>query len=168
MPKFRIRAGTWDASDMTDTYDVENFPVQTDQRNYPWFIVTPSELFRELDATTEGGLDGTIRKIGNWNGSLYFAALTPLMSDYVQATIFPTDGTNEVLTIAIYNAKRGWVCLNGNGHFLEPVDFGESRPRGQFLKAVRLIDFDEGVEADSGGDFNSDFNSDFNLGGIPA
>ena len=51
MPKFRIRAGTWDASDMTDTYDVENFPVQTDQRNYPWFIVTPSELFRELVST---------------------------------------------------------------------------------------------------------------------
>lgn len=168
MSQFRARAGTYNASDMTSAYAIENYAIQSDQRTYPWIIATPSEMFREFDAQTRGGLDGTLRNIGKWNGSWYFGALTPMMFEYVQATLFPTNGVNEALTVVTYTVKRGWVCLNIQAHLLEPAEFGTTKPRGQVLTNVRLIDFNEGNEADSGGDFNSDFNSDFNLGGIPA
>lgn len=166
MAQFRARAGTYDASDMTSTYNIQDYPVQSDQRNYPWIIATPSEMFREFDAQTRGGLDGTLRNIGRWNGSWYFGALTPLMFDYVQDTLFPTDGVNETLTIVTYTVKRGWVCLNVQAHLIDPTDTGSTRPRGQLLTNVRLIDFTEGTEADSGGGFSSGFSSGFSIGGI--
>lgn len=166
MSQFRARAGTYDASDMTSTYAIEDFAIQSDQRNYPWLIVTPSELFREFDAQTGGGLDGTVRNIGKWNGSWHVAALTPLMFDYVQDTLFPTDGVNEALTIVTYTAKRGWKCLNIRAHLLEPPDFGTTKPRGMLLTNVRLIDFFDGDEADSGGGYSSGFSSGYDIGGL--
>lgn len=167
MSQFRARPGTYNASDMTSTYNIDDYPIQSDQQTYQWLIATPSELFREYDAQTGGGLDGTVRNIGRWNGSWYFGGLTPLMFDYVQATLFPTDGVNEALTIVTYTAKRGWVCLNIRAHLLEPADYGTTQPRGKLLTSVRLIDFNDGVEAVSGGEFTSEFTSEFVHGGIP-
>jgi hypothetical protein len=166
MTQFRARAGTYNASDMTSTYAIEGYPIQADQRNYPWLIATPSELFREFDAQTRGGLDGTVRNIGRWNGSWHFGALTPLMFAYVQTTLFPTNGVNEALTLVTYTAKRGWVCLNVQAHLLEPADYGTTKPRGQLLTNVRLIDFTEGVEADSGGAYSSAFSNAYDIGGV--
>lgn len=168
MSDFRARVGTHNASDMTSTYDVDAFPIQADQRNYAWHIATPSELFREFDAQTGGGLSGLRRNIGKWNGSWYFGGVTPLMFDYVQTTLFPTDGANEWLTIVTYVAKRGWKCFNIYAHLNELAEVGETRPRGQLMTNVRLIDFDEGTEANSGGEFTSEFTSEFMHGGIPA
>jgi hypothetical protein len=162
----RIRAGTHTASDMTSTYDVAAFPIQADQRNYLWRVVTPTEMAREFDAQTEGGLDGTRRNIGYWNGSIYLMACTPLMHEYVRQTLFPTNGVNEALTIVIYTVKRGWVCLQVDGHLNELSEVGENHPQARFLEAVRLIDFDNGV-LNTGGGFSSGFSSGFDLGGIP-
>lgn len=166
MSAFRYRAGTYPANQMTSAYNVESFPMQSDQRNYPWKIITPSEMARRYDARTGGGLDGTVRFIGSWNLRWYFTAITPLMLDYVLDTMFPTDGVNEVCTIVTYTARDGWICLNATAHFVEPADAGESKPRGLFLHGV-YIEFDEGTIAGTGGDFNSDFSSDFYIGGIP-
>lgn len=167
MSQFRARAGTYSASDMTSTYNIEDYPIQSDQLTYQWLIAAPSEMFREFDAQTRGGLDGTIRNIGKWNGSWYLGGLTPLMFDHVQDTLFPTDGVNEALTIVTYTVKRGWICLNIQGHLLEPADFGTTKPRGKLLTSVRLIDFNEGTEADSGGGFSFGFSSGFDIGDIP-
>lgn len=168
MSEFRARAGTWDAADMTSAYNLQDYPIQSDQRNYPWIIASPSELFREFDAQTGGGLDGTIRNIGRWNGAWYLGALTPLMFDYVQDTLFPADGVNEALTIVTYTVKRGWLCLNIQAHLLEPADFGTTKPRGQLLTNVKLIAFNEGTEADSGGSHSLAHNISHNIGGVPA
>ncbi|MAS33544.1 MAG: hypothetical protein CL610_06030 [Anaerolineaceae bacterium] len=168
MSAYRIRTGTHPASDMTSTYNVRAFPEQTDQ-HVPWFSpVTPSEMFRQYDAQTPGGLDGTRRFLGRWNGSWYFNALSPGQIDYIQTAFFPDNGVNQQLTIVTYVVRKGWVCLNVYGHFNEPADAGSSRAGSGQMEGLRLIDFDEGVIANSGGDFNSDFNSDFSKGGIPA
>jgi len=169
MSQFRARAGTYAASAMTSTYAIQSYPTQTDQQNYPWLVASPSEMFRPYDAITRGGLSGLRRQIGKWNGAWYFAALTPLMFNYVQQTLFPTDGINELMTIVTYTARQGWVCLNLYGHLNEPQEFGQTRPRGLLLTDVKLIDFDEGVVVGYlGGDFSADFNADFDRGGIPA
>ncbi len=166
MSEFRARVGTHPASTMTSAYNVQDYPIQADQRTYPWLIATPSEMFREFDAQTRGGLDGTVRNMGRWNGSWYFGGLTPLMFDYVQDTLFPTDGVNEALTIVTYTVKRGWVCLNIQAHLIDPTDTGDTRPRGQLLTNVRLIDFNEGVEAASGGAYSSAYSSAYDIGGV--
>lgn len=161
----RIRVGTHPASDMTSTYDVSAFPVQADQRNYPWRVVVPTELAREFDAQTDG-IDGTRRNIGQWNGSIYFVAITPLMYAHIEQTLFPTNGVNEDLTLVIYSAKRGWICIQASCHLNELALVGQSRRRGGFVEAVQLIDFNNGVLS-TGGGFASGFSSGFDIGGIP-
>lgn len=166
MSAFRIRAGTYPANAMTSTYNVESFPIQADQRNYPWKIITPSEMARQFDAITEDGGDGTSVAIGRWNLRWHFTALTPLMIDYVLDTIFPTNGLNEAVTIVTYTARMGWICLNINAHWREPAETGESKPRGGFLHGPYL-DFDDGVVAYSGGGYSLGYSSGYDIGGIP-
>jgi len=168
MSAYRIRIGTHSASDMTSTYDVRDWPTQSDQKT-PWFSpVTPSEMFKEYDSQSDGGLDGTRRFLGKWNGAWYFNALSPGQIDYIQDTFFTTDGANEALTIVTYVVRSGWICLNITGHYNDPADAGQSKPGSGQMENLRLIDFDEGTEADSGGGFSSGFSSGFNIGGIPA
>lgn len=167
MSQFRARTGTHNASDMTSAYNIQDYPIQTDQRTYPWIVASQSELFREFDAVTGGGLSGTRRQIGKWNGAWFFGALTPLMFAHVKSTLFPTDGLNEQLTIVTYIVKRGWTALNIYAHLNEPAEFGQTRPRGQVLTNVRLIDFDEGTLADSGGGYSTGYSSGYPTGGIP-
>lgn len=168
MIEYRARTGIHNASDMTNTYAISAYPRQSDQRNYPWMIVTPSEQFNPYDAITDGGLSGTRRAIGKWNGSWFFATATPLMIDHVVSTLFPTDGVNEWLTIVTYTAQYGWQCLNIYAHF-NVLEFGQSRPRGQVLRNVRLIDFTDGTIANSGGAYDaSAYDSGYDTGGIPS
>lgn len=166
MANNRLRVGTYNATQMTSTYDIDDWTVQSDQRNAPWRIVSPSENFREFDAVTEPGLDGTRRMIGGWNGAWYFPAITPLMFDYVRNTYFPTDGVNETMTI-VTKTVYGWKCFNIEAHLNLFADVGESRPRGNLMKATRLIDFTDGA-LNTGGGFKADaFTSGFDIGGIP-
>jgi hypothetical protein len=165
MPKPRIRVGTYAATTMTDTYAVQNFPIQSDQRNYPWRVITPTETAREFDAQTDG-VDGTRRYIGKWNGGLYFTAITPEMYQYVRLNLFPTNGVNEALTFVIYVVNKGWVCIQADCQLNQLAEVGQSRPQARFTEGVRLIEFGNG-ELNTGGAFTSGFSSGFDLGGIP-
>jgi hypothetical protein len=169
MSAFRIRTGTQVASAMTSAYNVRAFTVQSDQLN-PWFSpVSPSERWRQYDSQTSGGLSGLRRFIGKWNGAWMFNAITPGQVEYLRTTLFPTDGVNEAVTIVTYADGFGWVCIQCNAHWNDPVTASGSRPGSQRLEDFR-IDFDEGVivAVGVGGSHNISHNVSHNRGGIPA
>lgn len=166
----RLRAGTWDASAMTTAYAVANFPTQADQRHIKWRVVSPSGFMNEYDAYTEGGLDGTVRAIGRWNGEIVIAAATPMMLEYIRDTLFPTDGVNEDLTIVNYSvARSGLVCINAKATLRlgRPAEMAEPFPGQGAVVQVRIPYFD-GIEASSGGAYSAAYSSAYNIGGIPA
>lgn len=169
MTEHRIRVGTWPANAMTSAYAIKNFPSQTDQLNYYIWVdpISPSGFFRQYDAVIDDTLDGTRGGIGKYNGSWYFDPLTPLMAQYWRNTIFPTDGWNEDVTIVTYTVSWGWVALNITAHWNEVARVAQPRPGSKTVQAVKLIDFDQGTLAASGGEFTSEFTSEFVHGGIP-
>ncbi len=169
MPEHRIRVGTWNAADMTSTYDIRNFPLQDDQLNYYLWMppVSPSGFMRQYDAVITDTLDGTRGGIGRYNGSWLFDPITPMMAQYWRNTYFPTDGWNEVVTIVTYSIYEGWICLNLNAHWNDPALVVQARPGSRTVSGLR-IDFDEGVLAASGGSHSLAHNISHNIGGIPA
>jgi hypothetical protein len=165
MASYRIRVGTWDAGDMTSTYNVTGFTVQSDQRHKWVNPVSPSGRWSQYDGQADG-LDGTRRFIGKFNGVWVFGALTPLQVQYLRNTIFPSNGVNETVTIVTYDDYLGFICLNLAAHWNDPARTSQAMPGLPILRDLR-IDFNEGT-LNTGGAFSSGFSSGFDIGGIPA
>jgi len=163
----RIRTGTHDASDMTDTYAVKNFTVQSDQKHKWVDPVSPSGRVSEYDALTDGGLTGNRKAIGKINFSDIFGYVTPLQTQYIRAQLFPTDGLNEALTVVTWDDNEGWICVNCTAHWNDPARTADALPGIPGQRNLR-IDFTDGTIADSGGAFSSAFSTAFHVGGIPS
>lgn len=164
--QFRYRPGTWNASDMTSAYAIDNWAVQADQGAHQWFVASPSEMAREYDRVIADTLDHSVGVEGSYNLTWYFALATAGMLDYAIATLFPTDGLNEVATI-VTRTPRGWKCLNITAHYTQPADTGQTKPRGLAVLNWQ-VRFTDGTLANSGGSHSLAHNISHNIGGIPA
>lgn len=142
MTSFRFRVGTYTTGDMGEQYEVTQFPTQPDQMNRWYSPVTPSERWSEFDFVTDGGLTGTRRHIGKWNGSWYFNAVTPGQVTYLRGLIFP----RAAVTIMTYADGFGWITLNCIALYNDPVSASVSKPGSGRLQDYRM-DFIEGVLA---------------------
>lgn len=115
----RIRAGTFTSSGITSTYAVENFTVQTDQRQngvivVPWldpYQPDPPEYARIATA-----LDGTARPDGYQKGVLIFDMWTFGMYDYAQTTLWPGGVYSALVSMMLFTAKDVAVFLNATAY----------------------------------------------------
>ncbi len=163
----RIRAGTYTAAEMTSTYAVKSWPVQSDQTRRWVDPVSPSGRVSEYDAVTDGGLTGNRKAIGKINFSDVFGFVTPLQAQYIRATLFPTDGLNETVTVVHWDDTFGWQCVNCTAHWNDPARIADAFPGVKGQRNLR-IDYTDGDVADSGGAFSNAFSSAFDIGGIPS
>lgn len=142
----RMRVGLYPVDEMTSTYAVENFEVQTDQaaRNMPWFRpVDPSGVVKEYQTISES-IAMTRQGQGKPSFSWYFSAETPGMIMYTWERIMDSRLWTPA-TVMTWSRLHGWVCVQCRALWNEPADVAEPKGAGGF-KGIK-IDFVECVDA---------------------
>ena len=108
---YRWKTGTATVADMTDTYAVESFPDQGDQRGVPWMrpqsrgdVVTPHALVQAIDGTQKG--------YGGMVVTWEFPWLSRGMMEYLWETLLSSDYSASA-TIRTFDRQRDeWVVYN--------------------------------------------------------
>ena len=99
----RIRAGTWTAADLTDTYAVINLPVQSDQdSSCPWILAgalsgtpTPARITQNADLS--------VSPDGFYSSRFGFRYLTFGMYEYFNGTFIPGGAWSAPVTVMDYD-----------------------------------------------------------------
>jgi hypothetical protein len=159
---YKIRAGTWNQVDMTAAYNVDAFPVQTDQAEIGWQWwppMHPSGVLSEVDELVDA-LDGSRGGFGGWNGSWFIGPCTPDMITYLRSTLF-SNGWSADVTITTWDRAYGWRVLNCKALWNDPAKTADSDVPWGYHKVK--IDFVNGTVAAIGVAFSSAFSSAFDV-----
>lgn len=150
---FRLRAGTYDADELTAAYEWGAFPRQLDQPAIVDWLepLATSDILKEWAALTET-MDG---QTGTEGGSVFTwrtPYLTPFMVDYLI-----TNYSNRAVTVMSFDRGSGWRVFNA---WLQHIDKSEGTPDGTGYTGIPMR-FVDAIDAPAGVAFNSDFNDDF-------
>lgn len=117
---WRVRAGTHAASALTSTYNVQDFPIQSDQNDAsPWDIdslgTTPPKYDRIV---TNGDKSRSPDGFANWQWRMSY--MTNGMLSYWLATLLPGEAESAEITALTYTATDAatyWTALISKPEF---------------------------------------------------
>lgn len=145
---YRIRVGTYSEVEMTEEYEISQFPQQEDQPDFMlWHQpVDPSSAVSEVEEVVDA-FDGSRGGYGGYKLTWTLVPMTPGMVQFIRNIIFENNFTQTV-TIMTWSRSEGWIVLNCMAIWNVPAQ--TASPGGMRGYLDFKIDFIEGEIAPYG------------------